>query len=397
MSDPSKSDNHNGEPEHGAQQDSGPGTAVEQAPPAGNGGGGSTSDPAEPRRALTLAIVALVLALFVTVGGLGGAWWLWQRVTALEAEQENFVRQEAVSELRNDMSRRGERLLGRVDNLAQEHSSHVDTLAEVRERMSTIADEYQVNRERMDRIEELAAAHRDDWIRAEAGYLYGVARYRTRFHADVDGALQALREADALLEELGGQTVDERQAVREGINALLDVELPDRAALAGDLEALIGAVDEWPLAQTERQVETIEMSGQPDAELDSLDGWQEAGKRAWSRFQETLGSLVVVRRGERPPRLMAPEESRYLRQNMRLELLTARTALLEGERAVYRDSLAVVDNWLGEHFDGEAESVANARETVATLREARLEAELPDLGAILPERELPGRYQEDEE
>ena len=41
--------------------------------------------------------------------------------------------------------------------------------------------------------------------------------------------------------------------------------------------------------------------------------------------------------------------------------------------------------------------MANARETVATLRDARLEADLPDLGAILPERELPGRYQEDEE
>lgn len=396
MSDPSKNDDHNSEPEHGDQPAGSPGTAVEQAPPGGSGGG-SDSGPTDPRRALTLAVVALVLALFVTAGGLGGAWWLWQRVAALEAEQEDFVRQEAVSELRDDMSRRGERLLGRVDNLAEEHSNHVDTLAEVRERMETIAEEYEVNRERMDRIEELAAAHRDEWIRAEAGYLYGVARYRTRFHADVDGALQALREADALLEELGGQTVDERQAVREGINALLDVDLPDRAAMAADLADLISAVDEWPLAHAEREVETIEMSGQPDAELDSLDGWQEAGQRAWSRFRETLGSLVVVRRGERPPRLMAPEESRYLRQNLRLELLTARTALLDGERAVYRDSLAVVDDWLGDHFDGEAEAVVNARETIATLRDARLEAELPDLGAILPERELPGRYQEDEE
>lgn len=368
--------------------------------------GGGTSVPAPShgggdgdgrRRALTLATTALIVALLVAAVAVAGGWWVWDRLQALQAASDEYAERTEVTELREQLRSRDERLTGRVDNLAEEHASHVRSLARAEETMETIRESQTRANERMDRIQELAAAHRDDWIHAEAGYLYGIARYRTRFHGDVDGALQALKEADRLLEELGAETVEERQAVAEAINALLEVRKPDRDAMAAELRELIQGVEAWPLKQPERRVETGEMPRQRDAELDSLEGWANAGARAWEQFREAIGSLVVVRRDEAPPRLMAPEESHYLRENLRLQLLTARVALLDGQTRIYRDSLADVADWIGRHFDTEDDSVRAAQERVGELREAQITAEMPDLGAILPEHGVPGRNADGED
>ncbi|QIT53781.1 hypothetical protein HC341_00225 [Aquisalimonas sp. 2447] len=363
----------------------GNGGAPVPATGAADGGDGGN------RRALTTATVALIVALLVLVAVAVGGWWLWDRLQALEDASDEYAERMEVAELREQLSSRDERLTGRVDNLSEEHASHVRSLARAEESMETIRESQRRADEQMDRIEELAAAHRDDWIHAEAAYLYGIARYRTRFHGDVDGALQALKEADRLLEELGGETVEQRQAVADAINALLDVRRPDREGMAGDLRGLIRAIDTWPLKQPERRVETGEVPRQREAELDSLEGWADAGVRAWEQFREAIGSLVVVRRDEAPPRLMAPEESHYLRENLRLKLLTARLALLDGETAIYRDSLADVEDWLERHFETDDDSVREALSTVRDLRDARLTADLPDLGEILPDHRAPAR------
>ncbi|MFV8834956.1 uroporphyrinogen-III C-methyltransferase [Aquisalimonas sp.] len=373
-------------------------TTQPQADANGGGAKGATGTPSGgggdrggDRRAAVLAAVALLIALIVAgLGGMGG-WWVWERFQALERASDDYAERMEVAEVRERFDSLEGNLTGRVDNLAQEHSSHVQSLARAEETMRTVRDQHDGAQERMDRIEELAAAHRDEWILSEAGYLYGVARYRARFHGDVNGALQALREADSLLEELGGATVDQRQAVADAINALLDVRLPDREAMAADLRALINGVDEWSLKRVERRVEPAEAPRQRDAQLDSLAGWRDAGLRAWEQFRDAIGSLVVVRRDDAPPRLMAPEESHYLRENLRLQLLSARAALLQGDAATYRDSLDDVGVWLDRHFDAEDEAVSDARETVSRLRDTDVEADMPDLGEKLPERRLPGR------
>ena len=381
--------------DNGVEATAGAGGASGQPPAAASDGGGGRD---RRGRSMGVAVAALIIALFVAVVGAAGGWWLWERFQVLDDAADTYAGQDDIQALQERLDNRDERLTGRVDNLSEEHSNHVRALARAEETMERVREERAQAQERMDRIEELAAAHRNEWILAEAGYLYGVARYRTHFHSDVDGALQALREADALLEELGGATVDQRQAVAEAINALLDVRQPDRAGMAADISALIQAVGEWPLQEFDRQVEPAEIPRDRDAQLDTLDGWREAGERAWSQFRDTIGSLVVVRRDDAPPRLMAPEESHYLRENARLQLLTARIALLEGEVSVFRDSLAEVDAWLELHFDGDDDGVRDARDTIASLRDKEIRAEMPDLDDILPDRQAPGRdVREDDE
>ncbi|MCH8504640.1 MAG: uroporphyrinogen-III synthase, partial [Ectothiorhodospiraceae bacterium] len=147
---------------------------------SGRGGDGreTTADSGSPRSAAGLAALALVLLLILAAVVAAGGWWLYERLQALESSQEGLVTDLELAELRDSAVSSAERLAGRVDNLAAEHQSHVRDLARAEEAMQQVRQSQGRVDERMERLEELAAAHRDDWIRSEVDYLYGMARHR---------------------------------------------------------------------------------------------------------------------------------------------------------------------------------------------------------------------------
>lgn len=357
-----------------------------QAKGGGNGSGGSPPTKPGPERSggNRAGILALVLVILLTAGVLAGGWWLWQQQQNLQRMQADVASSSELEELRDTAVSRAERLAGRVDNLAEEHQAHVQDLARTQAAMDDLRGSHDRIASRMQRLEELAAAHRQDWILSEVDYLFGIAEQRVRFRRDVDGALAALRDADNLLSRLGAETVDQRQQIRRAVDALLDVRQPDRTAMAAELGNLIESVDDWGIEQPEQQISPEPMPGQPDADLSSAEGWRQAGSRAWQQFKNSLASLVVVRRDEPAPPLISPEESWFLRENIRLQLQTARLALLEAEPETFQDSLEQASAWLDRYFQKDDPAVQNAREALQRFADAQIEPELPNLGELLP-------------
>lgn len=361
------------------------------------GGGDRAAGPPPPKssrgkgRGNGAGILALLLVLAVAV--VGGGWWLWERQQALENVQAGLASNLELAELRATAMSQADRLTGRVDNLAAEHQAHVQQLARVEAAMDSVRDSQTRIASRMERLEDLAAAHRQDWILSEADYLFGVATHRLRFRRDVDGAFAALQDADRLLARLGADTAGQRQQIRQAIDALLEVRQPDRTALAADLNALIEGVDAWDIAQPETRIRPEPMAGQPDADLTSVEGWQQASSRAWRQFKSSLSSLVVVRRNDPVPPLVSPEESWFLRENVRLQMQTARLALLGRESEVYQNSLEQADAWLARYFSEDDPAVRQARQTLERLGAVELTPELPDLAELLPRID---RQQEDD-
>ncbi len=352
-------------------------------PPARHGSGG--------RAGLWLVVLLLLVLAGATAAG---GWWLWERQEALADAQTGLASDLELAELRDSLRSRADRLEGRVDNLATEHQQHVQQLARAEEAMASVRERQARSDDRMERIEELAAAHHRDWILSEVDYLFGVARYRVRFHRDVNGGLAALREADKLLGRLGADTIEQRQQLRKAIDALLDVQRPDREALTADLGGLIAAVDDWPIAQPETRIRSKPIEGQPDADLSTVEGWRAAGARAWQQFRESLSSLVVVRRDDPVPPLVSPEQGWFLRENVRLQLQVARLALLEEDADTWRESLLQAQAWLQRHFDADDAQVREAADALGALVEKRVSADMPDLDDLLP-RMRPERGEEE--
>jgi uncharacterized protein HemX len=108
-------------------------------------------------------------------------------------------------------------------------------------------------------------------------------------------------------------------------------------------------------------------------------GWQ-----GWQALLSELAQLFRVSRVDAPDVvLLAPEQQYFVRENLRLTLLTARLALLAHAEPLFRADLKRAVEWLETYYDKRERSVANAIAALRQLQDTRIAAELPSLGDTL--------------
>ncbi|MNC87052.1 putative uroporphyrinogen-III C-methyltransferase [compost metagenome] len=81
--------------------------------------------------------------------------------------------------------------------------------------------------------------------------------------------------------------------------------------------------------------------------------------------------------------LLAPGQSYFLRENLRLRLLGARLALLAHDAASYKSDLKAARDWLARYYDTGNSHVAHAQAVLRGLYEADISIETPDISATL--------------
>lgn len=329
------------------------------------------SEDAEPRHpggrasATWLAAAALVLSL-VALAGVGASAWAWYQ---LRGEQSRIAGLEG----------RVSALNGRVSGLEQSVARASD-LRHVQDRVATLARAEQ-SRSAADtaRINALAArlgngvlSYRED----EAAMLMRLAQSRLAIDGDVRASLAALRLADKVLADTNSDVLSPvRAALAREIQALEAVPQPDIATAVARLGAVSEAVDGFPLAG-ERFQAPVSPATSPVAAGWSWKGFGQALKRAFS-------PLIVVRHGPAARPLLPPGQAYFVRENVKLALVSARAALLERDPASYKASLGQARHWLDAWFDTSAPAVRAARQALEKLAGIDLKPSLPTLGAAL--------------
>ena len=81
--------------------------------------------------------------------------------------------------------------------------------------------------------------------------------------------------------------------------------------------------------------------------------------------------------------LLPLDQSWFLRENLKMKLLSARLALLSRDETAFRADLNTSASWLAQYFDVRAKAVANALATLRQLGESELALKLPDLAESL--------------
>jgi len=137
----------------------------------------------------------------------------------------------------------------------------------------------------------------------------------------------------------------------------------------------MAAVDSLPLAADVRPAATAALP--PPVEGGAWSRW-------WREAWEDIKQLVRIRRVQQPePPLLTPEQTWFLRENLRLRLLSARLSLLARDQVSFREDLRAAQDWLARYFDVNARPVAGALSTLRQAGAAELAIELPDLAASL--------------
>ena len=219
------------------------------------------------------------------------------------------------------------------------------------------------------------ARNRDEWVLAEIEQLLIAANQQLQLAGNVRSALIALEAADKRLAQADRPgLLSLRRVIARDIERLKTAPALDVPGLTLKLDNLIAGVDALPLAAEQRPRETPEP--RPGA------------GGAWERFaREVLGDLRDMLRirvaDSREVPLLAPEQVFFLRENLKLKLLSARLALLSRNEPGFRADARTAEQWLGQHFDPKARAVANAQGLLRQLAASDLTVQLPDIGESL--------------
>ena len=152
----------------------------------------------------------------------------------------------------------------------------------------------------------------------------------------------------------------------------------DVIGLGARIDNMMGVIDGLPLATEVRPPETT-TAGKAAAD---------AGANAWTRFTRELWrdlrDLVRIEKMDRLDMpLLAPGQAYFLRENLKLRLLSARLALLARDEKSFRADLKAAREWLTRYYDARDKAVANAVVTVRQLHDSQVSIEVPDVTASL--------------
>ncbi len=252
-----------------------------------------------------------------------------------------------------------------------------DAQARIGELEARVADT-QEQRVALEEMYRELSRNADDRLLAEVEQMLVAASQQLQLAGNVRGALAALQAADQRLaraEKLSAAPL--RRAITQDIEKLKAVPMVDTVGIAVKLDGLIAQTDGMPLLMSE----ALPAARPPlRARSPENDGFTRAARDLW----EEMKGLVRIRDLETPDvALLAPAQSYFLRENLRLRLLSARVALLARDEGSFREDLKAAQAWLAKYFDPKARPTGAATAVLKQLMDSPVAIGVPDINASL--------------
>lgn len=218
---------------------------------------------------------------------------------------------------------------------------------------------------------------RDDLTLTEVDQTINLAAQQLTLAGNVQSALAALQLADAKLARIDRPRLTPlRRALAADMDRLKAVPYVDMATLAARIDSAIAAVDTLPLARDGR----LPPHATVDPAVDTRPAWQRVLSGAWARLHDVIR---VESTDQVAAPLLLPSEDYFLRENLRLRLLSARNALLARNDGSFKADVRAAEAWIRRYFDLRAKSVQAVNATLAQLAAVAMPQSLPDLAQSL--------------
>lgn len=256
-----------------------------------------------------------------------------------------------------------------IDALKQEVDERVRLLSSLPARMTTLEGS-------VSSLAGISDGARDAWLLAEAEYYMQIANAQAQLANNPQLATLALKMADERIVQLGNPSLtDVRRAISDELAALDVMKKPDIAGATLTLASLARVVESLPLTGAATTT---------DADDTVADEEQGGVERAWSSMKGAMSGLVKVTPPDKAKlALLSPDGEYFLRNNLALQLQSARLALLRGEQTVFEQALDDTSTLLSTYFDSDSAQVESAQETLTEIRGNVFTTSIPDISESL--------------
>jgi len=310
-----------------------------------------------------LSISQIALALLVVI-------FLWQWFDA--HYQINQVQQELARRLTEmDGTNKANQTL-----LAQNQ----EVVRELGGKLSLLESKYaeaQNQRAALETLYQEMSSSRDQTALAEVEQMLMIAGQQLLLSANVKAALIAMQQADNRLQRLDRPALGGlRKSINQDIDKLRALPNVDIAGINLRIDTLVAAVDTLPLAQDIRK--------QDNLPLPVLATNESAWKKFWRELWIEAKQLVRIENTEkRELPLLSPTQTFFLKENLKIRLLSARLALLSHDEASFKRDLNTAQEWISLYFDAKSKEGAQALATLQKLVSSNISIDLPDISASL--------------
>ena len=305
--------------------------------------------------ALLLALLALLAAGYV-----GWRQWQQRQGQAADAQTLNAL-QQRVSALESTLASVG----GDRTNLAQRLDAADQLDRSLQAAQQSQGDRLRQLEDAVGKLSENTLSARDATLLDETESLLRMARERYELFHDAQGAAAAYAlAAQALAAVNDSAFAGLRQNIEAERRALLASQPTGQAEALARLTALRGMLPTLPLKPLDAPASASSTS-------------------AWSRIGHALAGVVSVQRDNGAP--LAVADARFARELLALDLAQAQAALLAHDPKAFAAALQRADAGLASQFDGSAETVQQARNTLQQLIDAAPNNAPVQLGAALTE------------
>jgi uroporphyrin-3 C-methyltransferase len=219
---------------------------------------------------------------------------------------------------------------------------------------------------------------RDERVLAEVEQILLIGEQQLQLAGNVKSALIALENADARLSRADStQFTELRRAIRRDIDRLKSAPFLDIVGMSLRLDTLAHQAETFPLAMYERPSEAAVA---PSPKAGSEGTLTRLARETWADVR----SLVRIQRvdSDEVP-LVSPSQAFFLRENLRMRLLSARIALLAHDEAGFKADARSASDWLARYFDVKDKRVAAGLSVLKQLSDSDVSIDLPDISGSL--------------
>jgi uroporphyrin-III C-methyltransferase len=263
--------------------------------------------------------------------------------------------------------------------LAQTHAALRDAQARIVELEGRIADT-QEQRVAVEEMYRELSRSADDRVLSEVEQMLVLASQQLQLAGNVRAALAALQAADQRLaraEKLAATPL--RRAIAQDMERLKAVPQLDSAGIAVKIDGLIAQSESLPLLAPD-VLPASRMAARARYAAEESNAFSRAARDLWDEMK----GLVRIRELDAPDTpLLTPAQAYFLRENLKLRLLSARIALAARDEPSFREDLRASQAWMTKYFDARAKPTASALVTLKQVSESPVAITVPDINTSL--------------
>jgi uroporphyrin-3 C-methyltransferase len=292
-----------------------------------------------PRPAGAFSRATLVAFALVAAAALLSSVMLWQRLSAI---QEQLARQSADSGA-NAIEARA--LARQAQDIARDTAAREVVLES---RLSEVA----LQRSQLEDLIQSLSRSRDENLVVDIDSSLRLAQQQSQLTGSPEPLLAALRTADERLARAAQPRLARvRASITRDMDRIKSTTVTDVPGVLARIDEIVRQVDDLPVANAvpARALNEKARPSAPAAKRPAALAWWEHWRDAV--LEDARGLLRVSRIDQPEAMLLTPEQSFFLRENLKLKLLNARLSVLARQNDLARDDIATAMAALHKYFD----------------------------------------------